>query len=124
MTETSGAVPKIIDTRDDPDSWIATVTRIWAAPGESSPASRNGQADERCTPRAGVSAAAATSATTSAVAEVANVASATSGSRSSAIRSATLIAPKRSADASASATAAIRPPARVPGSVCPARRAG
>ena len=124
VTETSGAVPKIIDTREDPDSLIATVTKIWAAPGESSPASRNGHADERWRPRAGVSAVAATSATTSAVPAVAIVPSAASGSRSSAIRSATLIAPKKSADASASATAAIRPPARLRGSACRARRAG
>ena len=46
VTETSGAVPKIIETREEPDSRIATVTKICAAPGERSPASRNGQADD------------------------------------------------------------------------------
>ena len=66
---------------NEPDSRIAIVTKICAAPGESSPASTKGQADDRCSPRDGVSTAAATSATTSAVAAVAIVASAASGSR-------------------------------------------
>ncbi len=53
-------MPKIIETRDEPESRIATVTKICAAPGDRRPASRNGQAESRCSPRDGASPAAAT----------------------------------------------------------------
>src|SRR5205807_8854726 len=84
-TETTGAVPNTIETRDAPESRIAIVTRIWAAPGERSPASRNGQAELRCRPRDGAYATPATTATPRAVAAVVLVPAAAAGSRSGAL---------------------------------------
>ena len=86
-------MPKTIETRDAPDSRIASVTRICAAPGDSRPASRNGQAESRCNPRDGASPQRRLSDDQRAAA-VAIVPSATSGSRRAPSAAPTLIAPK------------------------------
>src|SRR6185295_18243409 len=102
------AAPTATDVLEAPASRIASVKRIWEPPGARMPASANAHTPLRSTSPRAPSTPAATRHTASPVMIVAAAAASAPGIRTSAIRSATVIAPNRAAEASASATGSTR----------------
>src|SRR5918992_3262458 len=120
----SGAVPTTTDAREEPASRIASVKSICETPGASSPASaKTASSLGRASSPVPGSTTAPTATTRRATAVVATAPVSASGCARSATRRATVIAPKRKAETSASRTAATAgAPYSAAGEVGEARR--
>src|SRR5919108_749428 len=111
LAATRGAAPTTTEARDEPASRMASRKRICESPGARSPASaKTASSRGRASSPVPGSSTAAAATTTKATPELTTAPSSALGSARSAKRSATVMPPKRSADASASRTAATPPP--------------